>query len=227
MKAAFFDVGGTLIRPWPSVGAVYARVGERHGFVASSVAMEKAFRNAWHKAKTADGGLTTSEKHWWQQLVFEVLETLQLGGSDAARTMYFEELYNTFASADAWQVFPDVADALHRARGAGLHVGLISNWDERLRQLLTSTGLAQQVDSITISCEVGVEKPAPAIFHAALRAAGVAADDAIHVGDDFETDVRGAAVVGMQGVLIDRTAQATHACPVVRDLGSIAFDSTT
>ena len=52
----------------------------------------------------------------------------------------------------------------------GLYVGVISNWDNRLRPLLAAIGLAGRVDSITVSCEVGAEKPDAAIFRAALQA---------------------------------------------------------
>lgn len=226
MKAVFFDVGGTLLQPWPSVGAVYARVGERHGFVASAAAMEQAFRVGWHKGKTTDGELTSSDKEWWQRLVFDVLDTLQLGGTGPARTAYFEELYATFADGDAWRLFPDGDAALRRARTAGLHVGLISNWDTRLRPLLRSMGLTQRVDSITISCEAGMEKPDPGIFHAALRAAGVPAGEALHVGDDLEADVRGAEAVGIAAVLIDRGRDTHGTGRSISDLRQLAFDGS-
>jgi putative hydrolase of the HAD superfamily len=103
-----------------------------------------------------------------------------------------------------WQVFPDVEDTLREARARALHIGVISNWDERLRPLLTNMGLVRHFDSMTISCEVGAEKPDGRMFHTALQSAGVAPDEAVHIGDSATEDVRGAEAVGMRAVLLDR-----------------------
>src|SRR5207253_960528 len=47
IRFVYFDAGGTLIAPDPSVGAVYARAGAPHGLAASGPAMEDAFRQRW------------------------------------------------------------------------------------------------------------------------------------------------------------------------------------
>ena len=192
IRAVFFDVGGTLIHPWPSVGAVYARVGEKFDIHASAEAMEQAFRSAWRECKR--GALTTSDKEWWRALVHRAVP--------GARAGYFEALYEEFGQADAWRVCPGVIDTLTECHSLKLHVGVISNWDERLRPLLERLDLSRYLDSLTISCEVGAEKPASAIFRAALRAAGTQAGEALHVGDSEAEDVRGAEAVGMNAQLV-------------------------
>lgn len=207
-RAIFFDVGGTLIRPHPSVGAVYASVARRHGIERTADEMEGAFRQSWAALKRP--GLTVSRKEWWRELVFRVL-----GQENEA---CFEELYGAFARPDVWQVFPEVEDTLREARTRGLHVGVLSNWDERLRGLLDGLGLARHFDSMTVSCEVGVEKPAAEIFLAALRAAAIGAERAVHVGDSYEEDVRGAEAVGMSAVLVDRQGRRGDG---IRDLWDV------
>ncbi|MGD1020181.1 MAG: HAD-IA family hydrolase [Verrucomicrobiia bacterium] len=209
-RAIFFDVGGTLIRPHPSVGAVYASVARRYGISRTADEMEGAFRRSWAALKRP--GLTVSRKEWWRELVFRVL-----GLENQA---CFEELYEVFARPDAWRVFPEVEDTLREARARGLHVGVLSNWDERLRGLLEGLGLARHFDSLTISCEVGVEKPAAEIFLAALRAAGVSAGRAVHVGDSYEEDVRGAEAAGISAVLVDREGRRADAIRDLRDVWS-------
>ena len=49
---------------------------------------------------------------------------------------FFHELYERFARPDAWEVFPDVVSVLEELAESGLKLGVISNWDERLRPLL-------------------------------------------------------------------------------------------
>ena len=102
----FFDVGGTLLQPWPSVGAIYSRVGQRHGIVANETVMEQAFHNSWKAMKTKAGSLTIAEKQWWRELVLHTIESLGVVADDCRREAYFEELYQTFTRAEAWQVFP-------------------------------------------------------------------------------------------------------------------------
>jgi putative hydrolase of the HAD superfamily len=194
VRALFFDVGGTLLHPFPSVGAVYASIAGRHGITTTADAMERAFRQSW--AVLRRPGLTVSRKEWWRELVFRTLGQVNQA--------CFEELFNAFARPDVWRKFPDAEETLREARARGLHVGVVSNWDERLRPLLDAMGLACCFDSMTISCEVGAEKPSAEIFLAALRSAGVTAKEAVHVGDSHDQDVRGAEAVGMRAILLDR-----------------------
>ena len=208
MRALFFDVGGTLLRPWPSVGAIYASVANRHGMTVTAESMERAFRESWITLKRP--GLTVSRKDWWREVVFRTL------GQE--NQTCFEELFEIFGRADAWQVFPDVEDTLCEARSRGLHVGIISNWDERLRPLLNEIGLAGYFDSMTISCEVGVEKPDARVFQSALRVADVAANQAVHVGDSRKADVQGAGAVGMTAFLLDRSEGEGAGLRELRDL---------
>jgi len=50
----------------------------------------------------------------------------------------------------------------------------------------------------------GVEKPDPAIYRLALERAGVAPENAVHVGDSPAMDMEPAESVGIRGVLLDR-----------------------
>ncbi len=54
VRALFFDVGGTLLHPWPSVGAIYASVARRHGMTVTVEGMERAFRESWAALKGPD-----------------------------------------------------------------------------------------------------------------------------------------------------------------------------
>jgi putative hydrolase of the HAD superfamily len=208
VRALFFDVGGTLLRPWPSVGTIYASVANRHGITATPEELERAFRESWAALKRP--GLTVSRKDWWREVVFRTL-----GQENPA---CFEELFEIFAHAGAWQVFPDVEETLREAHSRGLPIGVISNWDERLRPLLDEIGLARYIDSMTISCEVGTEKPDAKVFQAALHTAGVEANEAVHVGDSYKEDVCGAEAVGMTAILLNRNRGEGVGLRALRDL---------
>ncbi|MCJ2531353.1 MAG: HAD-IA family hydrolase, partial [Candidatus Thermoplasmatota archaeon] len=81
-------------------------------------------------------------------------------------------------------------------------------------------GLAWRFESVTYSYAVGVEKPDPKIFRAALTAMNVEPHEAVHIGDNLEADVRGAAEVGLTPMLIDRRGRHSVSDVIVlRSLG--------
>jgi putative hydrolase of the HAD superfamily len=85
-------------------------------------------------------------------------------------------------------------------------IGLCSNFSHApaARAVLERDDLARHFDAIVISHEHGLRKPQPEIFESTLAALGVAADEAIHVGDNLDADVAGASAVGLRTVWITR-----------------------
>ena len=87
-----------------------------------------------------------------------------------------------------------VLDELHRR---GLKVALCSNWDWDLDRQLLGNAVTDRFDAIVCSARVGFRKPHEQIFGLVLDALGVAADEALFVGDDWNADIEGAGAVGM------------------------------
>ena len=69
--------------------------------------------------------------------------------------------------AIAYQAFPDAADVMERLRASGLAIGVVSNWDVSLHDVLARIGLAPLVDAVVTSAEAGSSKPDAAIFERA------------------------------------------------------------
>lgn len=102
-----------------------------------------------------------------------------------------------------WRLFPDVLPCLRSLSAYPL--GLVTNGEsEQQRLKLTRMGLTPYFSSVVISGEIGVTKPDPAIFAVVLRGLGVAAEESVHVGDNWEADVVGARNAGIQGVWLNR-----------------------
>jgi putative hydrolase of the HAD superfamily len=96
-------------------------------------------------------------------------------------------------------------ESLSRLRAAGLRLGIVSNSDGRVEQALDASGLRHYFDVVIDSSLVGVEKPDPAIFRAALDALDIAPEEALYVGDLYEVDVVGAHAAGIEAVLLTST----------------------
>ena len=103
-----------------------------------------------------------------------------------------------------FRAFEDAAPALAELRSRGLALVVVSNWDCSLREALAGAGLDTLVDRVVPSAQARAAKPDPAPFRRALELAGVAAGQALHVGDSPENDLGGARAAGMRGVLLER-----------------------
>jgi HAD superfamily hydrolase (TIGR01509 family) len=112
------------------------------------------------------------------------------------------------AEHEVWQPAHEVlssAQALFESlRSLGLKTGIVANsWPEPghvLRADAERFGLADRVDVMVFSDDVGARKPDPEIYLFACRQLGVEPSEAMHVGDDLENDVWGAAAVGITTV---------------------------
>jgi putative hydrolase of the HAD superfamily len=212
IRAVTFDVGGTLIQPWPSVGHVYAEVAAQNGLQISTELLNQQFVKAWKGFK----GFNHTKTDWGRMV--------DLTFHDLARTppslTFFDQLYSRFSAPEVWDIFPDVHPALEVLRSRGLKLAIISNWDERLRPLLNSLELDRYFEEVVISCEVGVPKPSAVIFSQAAEALRLSPGEILHVGDDPVADVEGATAAGFKAVLLDR-AGATDPSRV-RDLRDLS-----
>jgi putative hydrolase of the HAD superfamily len=117
-----------------------------------------------------------------------------------------------------FRVFPDVPPPLEALRARGVSLVVVSNWDWSLPEWLERAGLAELVDGVVASAVVGSAKPAPEIFRVALDVAGVAADEALHVGDSLTSDVEGAGAAGVRAVLIARRGGGPEGVEAIRSL---------
>jgi len=202
IQAVTFDIGGTLIDPWPSVGHVYAEVAARHGLKnLSAETLNQRFLAAWR----ARPDLVQTRAAW-----AEIVDQVFLGLAERPPSQtFFPELYQRFSEPGAWHIYEDVLPTLKTLDARGLRLGVISNWDDRLRPLLGKLGLANHFQTLVVSCEAGSAKPAPAIFQNAASQLGVEGGAILHVGDSLEMDVQGARNAGFNAVQIVRASPKT------------------
>jgi putative hydrolase of the HAD superfamily len=199
IRTVTFDVGGTLIEPWPSVGHVYSQVALRHGVRVSVEVLNQRFAAAWQARENF-----AHRKSDWSALVDQTFAGL---AAPLLSASFFPELYEAFAEPAAWRVYDDVRPCLDRLRQTGLKLGAISNWDERLRPLLQALGLDEYFDTVIISCEAGGQKPGPEIFRLAAHQLGAPPHAILHIGDSRREDWEGARAAGFQALLLTRGAE--------------------
>jgi putative hydrolase of the HAD superfamily len=217
IEAVTFDVGGTLIQPWPSVGHVYAEVAARYGMTDLSAEMlNERFKAAWRVSSSFGHA-----REDWKALVDEVFRGAT---REVVAPKMFDELYERFSEPVAWRVFDDVLPALEKLTLLGVRRAIISNWDERLRILLKRLHLDQYFETFTISCEAGLVKPSPRLFEIAAQSLGLVPGSILHVGDSIELDLEPAKLAGFQALIVDRSG-GTVAPHSIRSLNEIVSTS--
>lgn len=206
-RAVFFDVGNTLLFPFPSVSEVCRQVLAEAGHCRDLDAIDALmplvdayYEDRYREDDTfwTDEGETSGVWVGMYSLLARELG-IHEQAEDLARAVYDE-----FGRADRWAAYDDVRPAFERVRARGYAVGIISNWDKRLESLLGGLGLADLIDTVVSSAVVGLRKPDPRIFELACENVGVIPEDCVHVGDHHYADILGARSVGMTAVLIDR-----------------------
>jgi len=212
IQAITFDVGGTLIEPWPSVGHVYAEIATRHGIVLKPSDLDRQFQTAWRMCKNFGYTLTA-----WSQLVDRTFEGLtDIRPSES----FFDELYRRFSDPDVWRIHDDVLPTLTAVRRRGLRTAAISNWDERLRPLLAALKLDTYFDAIEVSSELGCHKPERKIFVETSNRLNIPALNILHIGDSMMEDFEGARAAGFEARLLNRAGDS--AGPEMRTLLDLA-----
>jgi putative hydrolase of the HAD superfamily len=215
LRAVLFDAGNTLVY------LDYARLAE--GIGAALGIPLTAERLSVHattaaRAMEAAGGNDRQRAATYLETLF-VLGGVPVGRLDEVRTC----LARMHGERHLWcSVTERSAASLARLRASGLRLGVVSNSDGRVEQALEAAGLRHLFDVVVDSTLVGVEKPDPRIFQAALDRLGVRPEEAIYVGDLYEIDVLGARAAGVEPVLlIELGTKTTHDCRTTTSIESL------
>lgn len=198
--AVTFDAGFTLIKPFLQPAGIIRRCLTRAGAVPPESAIRAAL-------DAASDQLAAPER-WWtsapraestlHRFYENVLAHLGCPSPDSAR-----EIVRAYTDVSNWLAVPGARDLLAAAQASGRRVGVLSNWQPSLHEILAATGLGRHVDAVIPSTLAGAAKPSPAAFLAAADALGVAVSQLIHVGDGLVDDVFGALRAGCRAVLVD------------------------
>ena len=195
LRAVLFDAGNTL------VFLDYARMAEGVGAALHLPLTRETLASRSSEAAAAMERASGGD----QERAAVFLEALfRLAGVPADRLGEVRDcLAQMHRQRHLWcSIAERTPEALGRLRAAGLRLGVVSNSDGRVEQALQEAGLRDYFDVVIDSSLVGIEKPDPRIFLAALEALGVRPDEVLYVGDLYEVDVVGARAAGIEAVLL-------------------------
>jgi putative hydrolase of the HAD superfamily len=209
-QVIFLDAVGTLFGVKGSVGKIYSQIAGDFGVKVDSESLERSFIDIFPTAAPLafpsidPAQIPELEFQWWRGLTGEVFTQLNCFDRFDDFDVFFRQLYDYFAMAEAWVLYEDVIPALRFWQIQGIELGVISNFDSRIYPVLNQLGLEYFFRSITISSSTGAAKPNPVIFQIALQKHNCSPERAWHIGDSKKEDYQGAKAVGIEAFLIKR-----------------------
>jgi HAD superfamily hydrolase (TIGR01662 family) len=204
-EAILFDAGGTLVLQEPeALGQLLSHP------VEAAVAHEAHYRamDAYARRKAAGEDLAWV---WWQEHFFGGLGHPEPGRGAAL----------TNDGYGLWSMpITGALSAIEELTAMGVRLAVVSNSDGSVRESLRQAGFGEAFEFVIDSHEIGVAKPDPRIFLAALERMEISPDRAWYIGDSIYHDVAGARSAGMaSAVLIDPLDLAPEYSPRI---GSVA-----
>jgi len=221
IDVVFLDAGGVLVSPDP------ARIAAR--FAAAGITVDPAQLVGAHYRGVHAIDRAAAAPEEFADYHDAYARHLGLVDDDLARGI--EILEGLWERSGLWTApLPWAADGLAAIAATGIPIVIVSNADGTVATVLESTGLLQvgpgpgvSVVAIVDSTLVGIAKPDPRIFEHALALVGTEASRAIHVGDAYQYDVRGARAAGVRPILVDPFDLRTEVdCERVADLVQVA-----
>jgi putative hydrolase of the HAD superfamily len=221
LDCVLFDAGDTLLAPAPSFQGRFVAVAADQGLPLEEAAVDAAIAAAVRAAAwPEDWTDPATQREFWIGFYREILTSL--GHADDGLQLA-EALFASFSDPASYQLFDDVRPALEELAGRGITLGVVSNFEPWLADILALQEIDHLFATVAISGVLGVAKPDPGIFEAALAEAGADPSATVHVGDQPANDVAAARAVGITPVLIDRFARYPEpdGAHRVEDLGGL------
>jgi putative hydrolase of the HAD superfamily len=194
--ALFFDVGNTLL--FPNRSRMLHALHQRGIYPSEELLRELERRTKREFDSLIESNLPVDQGFWhiyYSHLLHEIAVSDQSICADLVS--------RTRISANWCDIQPRTREVLQRL-GRDFRLGIISNADGKIAEVLARCGIADCFETITDSGIVGKEKPHPAIFEAAVQSLGVSPERSVYIGDIYSVDYLGATRFGMQSVLFDR-----------------------
>ena len=195
IQALFFDVGNTLL--FRDMDTVLRPLHEINLFPSLDLLNAVERRTKQEFDSPVESHSSMDHGFWWIYYS-HLLNHLGIANESVCADL----VERTRVSANWSVIRPGTRETLLRL-ARNYHLGVISNADGKINEILRRRGIEDCFTSITDSGLVGQEKPHPAIFEAAVRSLGVGANDSLYLGDVYCVDYLGATGFGMHSVLFD------------------------
>ncbi len=203
-----FDAFGTLVELDDFYGRLqrgFAQQGKTIPLPAIRRAAHREMRYYMkHSLRAHQFGAWEDLRHECAQILADALREENLQWDFSPQTSY-----RVLDDAIVFRAFPETREVLEELQTRGIPMGVLSNWDYQLPQVLRSLGLDNFFEFIVSSAQAGYEKPDARFFEFGLNKIRtlhptIAPCECFYIGDHWEKDVRPAHAAGFQPLWIVR-----------------------
>jgi putative hydrolase of the HAD superfamily len=227
VSAVIFDFYGTLAHS-ADLGAAddaasYLTIFAAHGYMLNQAVLNDHY-SRYDGVEHGEHSISEEAYEAWVRTRLRDL-TVSCGVSDP----YVEGLVDALRQVDQRPMvaYPESAATISALRGAGLAIGVCSNWGWELNPFLDQAGLLELIDVSVTSARAGSRKPHPGIYDVTVSALGVDVEEIVFVGDSWEPDVRGPRRVGMTAVHVWREEERGGIRPPALERGDYRVGDLT
>lgn len=209
LKLITFDVTGTILSLRQPVGFQYAKVGSLYGLNASAQSLSDNFRLVFKNLSVEHpnfGGSCIGWEAWWKELV---LLTFQNSVQDKTlcrpQTMdkISKHLIEIFKTEECWKLVRGSQDLLEKLCMNNKRLGVLSNYDPRLQDILVNLKVHDYFDFVITSYSAKCSKPNIGIFKAVEgKNIDINKNEILHIGDSPQLDFHGAKNAGWHALLV-------------------------
>jgi FMN phosphatase YigB (HAD superfamily) len=229
VRLYLFDLDGTLRRVRPSSHEALVTYAGELGHTFDAAAQRRGL--LWSHTYWADAQQIRADRErlepqaFWENYLRRYLEAMEAPAAGCEDVI--EALSRRFVEDFKPQghLAPGAKELLWHLRSEQHVLGLLSNRREPLTGVAIGLGIIEYFHFTLAAGQVGSWKPDAPIFQQALAlAGGIPPQEAVHVGDNYYTDVIGARQVGMRAVLLDPHGIYEHVadeCLLIRDLSDL------
>jgi HAD superfamily hydrolase (TIGR01662 family) len=212
-QLVMFDLDYTLLRPGAKFEAPgYVSTGARFGLRLEAGRWPQAERAAYAAVTARRRQTGAAHDDGLLAVIAQAIIEGLGGGPAAAVEATAVAIASAWSKAENFGLYDDVVPCLRTLQASGVRAALVSNaLGHSLKEIVAHFALDDLLCASVSSADVGVVKPAAAMFETALSRLGVAAEDSVMVGDSAEDDVRGAQACGCGAILLDRDGRAVGA----------------
>jgi len=205
LKGVFFDLYGTLLIPknskkaWNNWFITFYKLMRNYGLNLSKKNFAKACNGFFSRAEPENTHEElTNYENKIKNFTFDLDISLKMTEIKLIQN-------NTINAFNKYIKIDSEAIPLLKTLKNKKSLALITNFDHppHIYKILSKYELTKFFDYITISGEIGINKPDPRIFHITLKKIGIKPDQVVFIGDSKE-DIQGATNAGIKPILIQR-----------------------
>ncbi len=226
LHVIFFNAGGTILQlKGTTLPILYSQfISQKEKKQVSPEEVYQAFRkaNSWVLSRKRPGALFTDlDQRKYQNVFYGQLGITRRKQINRIEKLIAENLELEFS-------LEKNTHRLLRYLKPKYKLGIISNWDDSLIEILENIGVLDYFDSITLSGEVGVSKPDLEIFRSALADfPTIKPKETAYIGDEYQNDIIPAQILKMFTILFDKGPTGMHGRPFQTDAKGIRITELT